>query len=142
MRRHEPKSITEKWQNQGDILVNSTGQGTLGRTAQWFGLLKNVTVDSHVTIVRPKEDKLVFYLGQLIMSREAEIEDMASGSTGQTELSRNQLGSLNLVLPKSEELIAFSAIIEPLVKMRVQNNNLTDYLSKLRDTLLPQHYKR
>src|SRR5690348_15674279 len=36
-----------------DVLVNSTGAGTLGRVAQTGGLLEPVTVDSHITIVRP-----------------------------------------------------------------------------------------
>ena len=36
-RKHVPKAITEKWIKRGDLLVNSTGEGTLGRAAQvWF----------------------------------------------------------------------------------------------------------
>lgn len=53
-RRHLPKKINEKWISKGDLLINSTGTGTLGRVAQvWFDA-NNMTVDSHVTIVRPK----------------------------------------------------------------------------------------
>ncbi len=33
-RCHEPKKVNEKWLQYGDIVVNSTGTGTLGRAAQ------------------------------------------------------------------------------------------------------------
>ena len=33
-RRHLPKKINEKWISKGDLLINSTGTGTLGRVAQ------------------------------------------------------------------------------------------------------------
>lgn len=52
-RKHLPKKINEKWLKKGDLLINSTGQGTLGRAAQiWFDPV-NMTVDSHVTILLP-----------------------------------------------------------------------------------------
>ena len=36
-RTHTPKVINEKWLRFGDLLINSTGDGTLGRAAQvWF----------------------------------------------------------------------------------------------------------
>lgn len=36
-RMHIPKVINEKWLRFGDLLINSTGEVTLGRTAQvWF----------------------------------------------------------------------------------------------------------
>lgn len=137
-RRHKPKAITDKWLKYGDVLVNSTGQGTLGRTAQWFGTQQNITVDSHVTIVRPVDSSLVCFLGQLIMSREIEIENMASGSTGQTELSRERLGSLCIVVPDTVSLQKFSAIVQPLMNAAIYRNEETIRLSKIRDILLPK----
>ena len=75
-----------------DVLVNSTGTGTLGRTAQYKNELKNVTVDSHVTIVRPAEQIYPAFLGYALQYRQPNIEALAEGSTGQTELSRMRLG--------------------------------------------------
>src|SRR5438477_12006856 len=41
-----------------DILVNSTGVGTLGRVAQVLNVAEPATVDSHVTIVRPDPSRI------------------------------------------------------------------------------------
>jgi type I restriction enzyme S subunit len=95
------KSIPrEKIIQSFDILVNSTGVGTLGRVAQVGEIDKEATVDSHVTIVRP-DAKLVepHYLGLVLRNRQVEIEALAEGSTGQTELSRSSLGALEVSLP-------------------------------------------
>ena len=137
-RRHKPKAITDKWLKYGDVLVNSTGQGTLGRTAQWFGTQQNITVDSHITIVRPVDSSLVCFLGQLIMSREIEIENMASGSTGQTELSRERVGSMCILLPDTDSLQKFSAIVQPLMNAAIYRNEEVTRLSNIRDSLLPK----
>lgn len=137
-RYHVPKVQNEKWLKFGDVLVNSTGQGTLGRVAQWFGYNINITVDSHVTIVRPNNQKLIHYLGQFLISRESEIESMASGSTGQTELSRERLGSMSILLPDQDSLDLFSKILEPMMMRVTANNRQSKQLAILRDTLLPK----
>jgi restriction endonuclease S subunit len=52
--RHQSKEVkAERLLQVGDVLVNSTGEGTLGRVAQVKATLVNCTVDTHVTIVRP-----------------------------------------------------------------------------------------
>ena len=137
-RKHTPKAINEKWLQWGDILVNSTGQGTLGRAAQWFGDQDNITVDSHVSIVRPANENLIYFLGQLIMSRENEIKSMASGSTGQTELSREMLGNMHVILPSDDELKRYSSITNSLMNAINRNSNETISLTQLRDILLPK----
>ena len=137
-RFHEPKTPNDKWLQYGDVLVNSTGQGTLGRAAQWLESLTNVTVDSHVSIVRPNTPQYVYYLGLYVTGKEKEIEAMAAGSTGQTELSRERLGSLLLLQPKSEQLEEFNKLVEPLMTQIVTNNHESERLVSLRDVLLPK----
>lgn len=75
----------------GDVVVNSTGTGTLGRVAQVKKLIQ-ATVDSHVTIVRPIKD-LFFseFFGYAMINIEEEITEGGEGCGGQTELSRNKL---------------------------------------------------
>lgn len=97
-RRTDPqkKRITkEKFLKEFDILVNSTGVGTLGRVGQIFKIDGELTVDTHVTIVRPNINEIdPTYLGYVIKSLQSKIEELAEGSTGQTELSRHKLGAL------------------------------------------------
>ena len=51
VRRHSSKIPVEKSIQFGDVLINSTGIGTLGRVAQIYKEIPDCTVDSHVTIV-------------------------------------------------------------------------------------------
>lgn len=77
-----------------DVLVNSTGVGTLGRVAQWGDSMGiRATVDSHVTIVRPDPEVVDGrYFGYAMLACQTMIESMGEGATGQTELSRSRLG--------------------------------------------------
>ena len=95
-RRHDilKKNINkERLIQKGDILINSTGTGTLGRVAQVRDEpYEPTTVDSHVTIVRPKHE--LFYLdffGYAAILIEDEIKDAGQGTSGQTELSKTKL---------------------------------------------------
>ncbi|MBI9069607.1 MAG: restriction endonuclease subunit S, partial [Salinivirgaceae bacterium] len=53
----------------GDILINSTGTGTLGRIAQVRTQpVEQTTVDTHVTIARPIKDKFfIDYVGYIMI---------------------------------------------------------------------------
>jgi type I restriction enzyme S subunit len=92
----ERKAVSsDRMLRRWDILVNSTGVGTLGRVAQVESLPEPVTVDSHITIVRPNPSVIhPRFLGFVVRSIEREIEALAEGSTGQTELARARLQSL------------------------------------------------
>lgn len=137
-RSHMPVTKNEKWLQYGDIVINSTGQGTLGRVAQVFFSADNITADSHVTIVRPSKQNLKSYLGQWIISKEAKIESMASGSTGQTELSRERVKAMTLLEPDDSTLDAFANIIDPITEMIQKKQEENASLALTRDTLLPK----
>lgn len=96
---------TDRMLRPCDILVNSTGVGTLGRVAQLTNLPEPATVDSHVTIVRPDPEAVdPRYLGFAVRLFEYEIEALAEGSTGQTELARARLADFTVpVAPKNEQ---------------------------------------
>ena len=113
-RRHLPKKINEKWISKGDLLINSTGTGTLGRVAQVWFEANNMTVDSHVTIVRPKDPILQSYIGFWGLSHESEIEAQHTGSTGQTELPRNRVKAMELPLPDEDTLSKFNELVIPM----------------------------
>jgi type I restriction enzyme, S subunit len=98
------KIIKEKKLRKYDVLVNSTGVGTLGRVAQYKFDVR-ATVDSHITIVRPKERKGDLkidqrFFGYSIIKQQPVIESLGIGATGQTELSRQSIGNdIEILLP-------------------------------------------
>ena len=137
-RRHLPKNINEKWISKGDLLINSTGTGTLGRVAQVWFKANNMTVDSHVTIVRPKDSILQSYIGFWGLSHESEIEAQHTGSTGQTELPRDRVKAIELPLPDEDTLSKFNELVIPMISTVISNQEENARLSQLRDALLPK----
>ncbi len=137
-RTHTPKVINEKWLRFGDLLINSTGDGTLGRAAQVWFQPQNITVDSHVTVVRPAKENLIFYIGLWGVLHEREIESLHTGSTGQTELPKERVKALELHLPDNGTLDRFNSLIAPMVAAIVSKQNENNKLATLRDALLPK----
>lgn len=119
-------------------MINSTGDGTLGRVAQVWFAPKALTVDSHVTIVRPAREELIFYIGLWGILHEKEIESLHTGSTGQTELPRDRVKMLKLLLPDDSSLSRFNSIIAPMTSTIISNQEENQKLANLRDTLLPK----
>ena len=137
-RTHTPKVINEKWLRFGDLLINSTGDGTLGRAAQVWFQPQNITVDSHVTVVRPAKENLIFYIGLWGVLHEKEIESLHTGSTGQTELPKERVKALELHLPDNGTLDRFNTLIAPMAAAIVSKQNENNKLATLRDALLPK----
>ena len=97
-RRHDittKKVNAERFINVGDVLVNSTGTGTLGRVAQVREAPEEpTTVDSHVTIVRPEPNKFFQdFFGYMLIFIEDEIKAAGEGCGGQTELAKSVLAN-------------------------------------------------
>ena len=139
-RRHDPavRSIEGLLLEVGDVLVNSTGVGTLGRVAQVLHIQESCIIDSHVTLVRPDKKYPWSYLGQLIMTLQPQIEEMGEGSTGQTELSRGKLANLVITLPTTSILEAYQKIILPIKGGISDCERQIQILKNIRDTLLPK----
>jgi len=93
----------EKFIQIGDVLVNSTGTGTLGRVAQVRLTPVRSIVDSHITIVRPLKNRFYSdFFGYAMIYLEEEIAKKGEGCGGQTELARNTLkNELEFAYPKS-----------------------------------------
>lgn len=101
-----------------DILVNSTGTGTVGRTRLFLNkYLKDfpfVLPDSHVSVVRTFDEidsKFIYYN---LISREGQtyFNDNLSGSTNQKELYIEAIGNKLIFLPPKNEQERIVAKIE------------------------------
>lgn len=121
-----------------DVLVNSTGVGTLGRVARWTADFP-CTVDSHVTIVRFDATKVdPVCAGFAMLAAQSEIERLGEGSTGQTELSRTKLGALRILLPSPRRVAELRASLDSLEARGEAALAEATTLAELRDTLLPK----
>jgi type I restriction enzyme S subunit len=121
-----------------DVLVNSTGMGTLGRVARWTNP-GAATVDSHVTIVRFDQAKTdPVCAGFALLDAELEIEALGQGSTGQTELNRTQLSGLRITVPSRESAAKLRPILDALESRGDSALKESLSLAQLRDTLLPK----
>ncbi|MFG1866201.1 restriction endonuclease subunit S [Microbispora bryophytorum] len=121
-----------------DVLVNSTGVGTLGRVARWTRGI-DATVDSHITIVRFDASKVdPICAGFAMLQAQPEIEALGEGSTGQTELSRGQLGALEITLPSPAQQRELRKKLDSLEERADHAIAESAALATLRDALLPQ----
>lgn len=133
------KSIAGRELQELDILINSTGVGTLGRVGQLVDLDTTVVADSHVTVVRASAQVDPWFLWMSVQGREKDIEELGEGSTGQTELSRARLGAMRFLFPPLPLQQAFSRnCAAPLIKKMASNDRESKQLAALRDTLLPR----
>ena len=133
-----PKIKNDKWVQKWDILINSTGVGSLGRVGIVYFDLDYVAIDSHITVVRAKKPLFFHYLGRNLLYRQLEIENMAVGSTGQTELPRERVKSLTILLPDDDTLEKFNDLIESIAIKMYHGLEESRRLAELRDALLPR----
>ena len=81
----------KKMLKKGDVLINSTGTGTAGRIAQLWNIPTPTTIDGHMILLRPTNEIDLLYYGYAIKVHQKKIENLAEGSTGQTEINRQRL---------------------------------------------------
>ena len=86
-----------------DILVNSTGKGTLGRVGQFKVQSFPVTVDSHMLILRPNEAVDPVFLGYYVKLFQDDLMNKGLGSSGQEELDKLSLLNISVNYPADAE---------------------------------------
>lgn len=130
------KVSTEKLLRQFDILVNSTGDGTLGRVGIVKEILFPMTVDSHITIIRTNKLNNPLYVWGNISGRTEEISNLAEGSTGQTELSRSLFSDLPVLIPHKKIQDDFADIFAKSIKHTFVLEQENQKLEDLKELLL------
>ena len=127
----EKKKVpVDKMLRAGDVLINSTGTGTAGRVAQMVEVTVPTTIDGHMILIRPSEELDPIYYGYAVKSFQSQIEELAEGSTGQTEINRRRLQDEVIIRYPCDKLVqknigSFLANIDEKIKTNKEiNKNL------------------
>mgnify|MGYP001356960504 CR=1 FL=1 len=123
----EPASLSkygeERYVQDGDLLWNSTGHGSLGRLIvfreRFKGKYPIIVADSHVTVIRASKHINPDYLfcwfaGPLVQD---EINDKSTGTTNQTELPVGTVLAYDVPLPPFPEQQRIVAKVDELMAL-------------------------
>ena len=135
-RRQEKEYVPTLNLQDSDTVICSTGTGTLGRVGRVYGDYPNTTFDSHVTLVRAKENPNYIY--HVVKSQQEYLMGMGRGSTNQQELYRDVIERLVVLCPSRDILLKAERVLNAIhckIKAVYLQNNL---LVESRDRLLPK----
>ena len=146
--------FSEEYQlRENDIVVNSTGTGTLGRVGLFrmsylepYGY-KSIVADSHVMIVRPAKIAFSVYVYWYMKQDWVYkwINDNANGSTNQKELYPQTLAQLSIPLPPIEvqkEIVAkLDAAKERCEKLKAEAERGLRAAENLRKAILSEAFE-
>ena len=98
---------SDEYMQDGDVVINSTGTGTLGRVGFYRSSDNNtglsIVPDSHVTIIRGFNCIQSFYLYTFMKAHQSELEKKGEGSTNQKELKPITLKDMFIAIPPLSE---------------------------------------
>ena len=136
------KVSDERYVQKYDVLINSTGTGTAGRVAQMMEVAIPTTVDGHMIILRNNEKIDPLYYGYAVKSHQPEIEELAEGSTGQTEINKKRLmDEVIISYPKDlEEQRKISTFLYEIDQKIELNNEINKNLEQQADALYQAYF--
>lgn len=147
----DPKTVEkyaeERLLQDGDLLWNSTGIGTLGRMAIYDSSVNEygwAAADSHVTVIRTRPDFAYYkYLYYYFASPEVQrvIEDKSDGSTKQKELAQETVKKYEIPLPPLAEQRRIVQRIEEILPFVKEYGEAYEEASKM-DAELPDKLKK
>jgi len=117
---------------EGDILVNSTGDGTLGRTSVVRKGDVGLFYDSHVLLLRLNNNVIPEYVSYYLNSSIGQQEILnhrSAEATKQTELGVNNLGLVTIPLPPLEKQ---KEIAETITNNIEEKDTLKNVMNKLK----------
>jgi len=145
---HEDKKDILILQDQ-DILINSTGTGTLGRVNIF---IKNkekdiiYTIDTHITLLRLKQWKsnsiyLKNYFRIPIIQKYL-INKCVNGSTNQIELSKEKFNNFRVLLPPLSLQNEFAEFVEKTNKLKFEAEKSLKEMENLYESLMQKFFKQ
>ena len=141
------KYTEEQYLQKGDIIINSTGGGTVGRTGivedYIFEKYSKFVADSHVTVVRGNNLLNPRYIYYYLISPNIQtgIEERCSGSTNQIELGTSTIYNYLIPVPPYKEQLRIIELMRVLLQKVEKYGREQEKLENLRK-LLPMHLKK
>lgn len=143
-RHHSPRAMAGTLRPEvGDVLINSTGTGTIGRSVLLKESGSGYIVDGHVTVARTRNNLLLGrWLNDIVRSPEGQryLEAWCyAGSTNQVELSVTALAAMPIAVPPIDEQCRIAGLLDAvderirlaesiLFKLRTTRSGLADHL--------------
>jgi len=97
----------DEYMHDGDVIINSTGTGTLGRVGIYHATDNHrglpIVPDSHVTVIRATHSIQAFYMYAAMKANQSELEKKGEGSTNQKELKPLTLKEMLIPIPPYSE---------------------------------------
>ena len=134
----------EKTIENGDVLITSTGTGTLGRCNVYYGEEHKYMADSHVSILRfnYKEMNPIFfkyYFMQEKVQKELYAE-CVNGSTNQIELSKDRFLNFRILIPEITLQNQFSEIVKQIDKQKFEIEKSLKETQELYESLMEKYF--
>jgi type I restriction enzyme, S subunit len=140
-RPHSPAAMARTLRPQpDDVLINSTGTGTIGRSVVFRGRTTKFIVDGHITVARPRQSELVGrWLNDVLRTPECQryLEARCyAGSTNQVELSSTALAAMPIALPPVDEQRRIAEIMDTLDKQIAATKQIVSKLGSVQVGLM------
>jgi type I restriction enzyme S subunit len=125
-----------------DVLINSTGTGTIGRSVIFRDEARKYIVDGHVTVARPRQSELISrWLNDVLRSpagqRYLEARCYA-GSTNQIELSSSALAAMPIAAPQVAEQRQVAEVLDTLDQQITATERIIAKLEVTKNGLLTE----
>ena len=97
----------DEYMHDGDVVINSTGTGTLGRVGIYHATDNHlglpIVPDSHITVIRATHSIQAFFMYAFMKANQSELEKKGEGSTNQKELKPLTLKEMLIPIPPYAE---------------------------------------
>ncbi|MDO0985677.1 MULTISPECIES: restriction endonuclease subunit S [Staphylococcus] len=136
---NEIKVDSRHFVKKNDLLINSTGTGTVGRVYHFKFQPEKMFVDSHITIIRTDENKLrsrfLYYQMRTNKFQNMILNEFLAGSTGQVEFNKSMVKKLPISIPEVNYQDVVIKVLDELEDKIEINKKIIANLEELSQTL-------
>ena len=127
-----------------DVLITSTGTGTLGRCNVFRISNDKYMADGHVSILRFITDQInpLYFKYYFIQDKIQEklYSDCVNGSTNQIELSKDKFQNFDIIVPPIELQNKFAKIVEQIDKQKFEFEKSLKQLEEMKSSLMQEYF--